>query len=341
MRLAIVSAFVLDNDSVVSGREGGLEYSYARAFLALGHDVVRVRDTTDGSFRLPKQLRRIEVWARLQLYEDNLCKQVLDANVELVLVVKGRGVSPRVVKRWRQAGLRVVNLMPDNPFEAAAIGLGAPRLLAQYQAVDLVLVHDRIAVGQLRECGVRSEYIAFARDPSLHNFELCKPKQQNEYNVVFVGNPDSERIRYLRAITDLGLAVFGAWNWANLSPSDPLKPCIRGGPQRADAMVDAMRKASLSINILRLSQKAAHNMRTFEIPACGVCCLSEFSIGVAEHMQPGVEIQVFRSPADLRNVVMKLLASPEEVNELSKSAPLGSQKETYEKRALELLQMLE
>ena len=339
MRLAIVSSFLTGRESGLTGHEGGLEYSYARAFRALGHHVEQVRDTSPEPFRLPKSLSRIEACARRRLYEEHLCQQVLAANVHFALVIKGRGVTARIVKRWRKAGLRVANLMPDNPFEAAAIGLGAPGLLAQYHAVDVVLVHDRIAVGQLRERGVRSEFIAFARDPTLHCVDLSEPRGESDYQIVFVGNPDSERIRYLRAISDLGLAVFGYWEWAQLEPDDPLKRCIRPGVKYGATMVAAMRSAKISINVLRRSQKTAHNMRTFEIPGCGVCCLSEFSIGVSEFLREGKEIRSFRSPEDLRQVAIRLLESPATIDALAASGYERVVNETYQKRAAELLQI--
>ena len=162
----------------------------------------------------------------------------------------------------------------------------------------------------------------------------------DDYRVVFVGNPDSERIRYLRAISDLGLGLFGQWEWAKLGRGDPLLQCVRGGVQRGDAMVRAMRKARISLNVLRQSQKTAHNMRTFEIPACGVCCVSEHTIGVAEMMQTGQDIETFRTPTELREVVIRLLSSTQTIHALAASGHERVRTETYSKRAAEILQIL-
>jgi len=99
-----------------------------------------------------------------------------------------------------------------------------------------------------------------------------------------------------------------------------------------------MRGARLSINILRKSQKTAHNMRTFEIPACGVCCLSEYSVGVAELMSQGKEIEMFRSPENLRQIAISLLERTDTIDELSNNAHFRVQGETYKTRAAEILQ---
>ena len=163
VRIVILSQFR-------AGDESGLEYSYARAFRELGHHVEQVSERGEYTYRFSKGLNQIEEWWRAKIHEKYLYETVIDADAELVVVVKGQSVSANIVRKWRLAGLRVINLFPDNPFEAAAMGLIAHQLLAQYNAMDLVLVHDRIAVGQLRERGVCSEFIAFARDPNLHNF---------------------------------------------------------------------------------------------------------------------------------------------------------------------------
>ena len=341
MRLALVSAFLEGNESGITGHEAGLEYSYERAFLALGHEIVRIRDSPKEIIRLPGALSRIEAWTQQQFYLSTLCENVLTSGVDLAVVIKGRGVTGGIVRKWRRAGIRVVTLMPDNPFEAAAVGLGAPGLLEQYRAVDLVLVHDRIAVGQLRECQVRSEFIAFARDPVLHSFDSAGSREPEEYQLVFVGNLDSDRVRYLTALSDLGLAVFGSASPRVLGLTEPLRRCVRGGPQYGDAMVSAMRKAQISINIFRCSQKSAHNMRTFEIPACGVCCLSEFSIGAAELMQEGKEVEMFRTPQELRKAAIRLLQSPGAIQEIAAAAEARTVNETYQKRATELLQLID
>ena len=102
-------------------------------------------------------------------------------------------------------------------------------------------------------------------------------------------------------------------------------------------MVRRMRSARVSINVLRNSQKTAHNMRTFEIPACGVCCLSESTVCVEELMAAGREVVLFRSPAELRARVVRLLANPHEVDDVAHAGFERVRDDTYERRAAEVL----
>lgn len=334
MKVAVVAAFV-------AGYDVGLESSYLRALEANGHETARISlSPVLGEEEKPwprglSQLQELRSYTRQQAA---LRQSVLDADPDLVLIIKGRGVFGDTVRAWRKHGLRVFNLFPDNPFEGAKVGLAARTLIDQYHTVERVFVHDRFAAGQLRQLGIRAEFIAFARDPFIHN--PVGPSGDGPDPVVFVGNPDAERIRYLRAIVDLGLGLYGAWDWARLRPDDPLLSCVRGGVQLGAAMVRTLRSAHVSLNILRRCQKTAHNMRSFESPACGVCTLSEASIGVQELFAPEHEVAMFRDPADLRAAVLRLLAAREVTAAIARAGQARVEHETYPARARELLSYL-
>lgn len=331
MNITIVSKFR-------DGYTVGLESAYERAFLALGHKVSRVRsDLPPGT--IPK-LGRFEARLRLPLHQRHLKAQIIEQAPQLVVIVKGTGLAASTVRELRVEGLTVVNIFPDNPFEAAAQAYPSPELLKQMQHLHATFVPDRFSAGQLRAQGVAAEFLAFARDPGAHAYRPEDPIDEDAPPLVFVGNPDGERIRYLRAVADLGLRLYGQWEWANLSPSDPLRACVAGGPQLGPDMVRAMRSAKLSLNVLRQSQKTAHNMRTFEIPATGVCAIGEHTVCVAELMHDGVETVLFRSPEELRARVIKLLEAPGRIAEIAQAGFERVRHDTYERRATEVLEYL-
>lgn len=331
MRISIVSEFV-------PGFEVALERSYVRAFEQLGHSVTPIPfrfDPTSG----PRSLRQLNELRLVITHQAELTREVRDTAPDFVLIVKGRGVLADSVRAWRRDGVRVFNLFPDSPFEGMANGLVSRTLMAQFRMVEKLFVHDRFAVGHLRQLGVPAEYIAFARDPFIQNVDAIEPSVPAE-PIVFIGNPDAERVRFLRAVADLGLGLYGGWHQARLSPNDPLARCVRGGVQLGADLVRTVRSAQLSINVLRTCQKTAHNMRTFETPATGVCGLSEASVGVQEHFAAGEEVFVFRSPEDLRHTAIDLLARPSAIDDVAAAGHARVQNETYVARAGELLAML-
>jgi hypothetical protein len=331
MRIAILSEFRPSYTVAV-------EACYARALKALGHEIVEVPT-------FPRLAPRGGVGWMLGSWPARVRQGYLDAAIgrirpEAIVVVKGVGILGATVRGWRRAGAHVVNLLPDNPFDAMGATPFGSTLLDHLRACNRVFVHDRFAAGQLSQLGVRAEFIAFARDPELHDRSMVDRPSSDHPKIAFVGNPDPERVVYLRAIADLGLGLWGNWAWARLEPGDPLANCVRGTELMGPQMTACLGAAQLSINILRRSQKTAHNMRTFESPASGTCTVSERSNAVLELMKDGVEIKTFASPRELRDVCLRLLADAELRAAIGEAGWRRVEGETYERRAEQLLEAI-
>ncbi|MDQ3776868.1 MAG: glycosyltransferase [Pseudomonadota bacterium] len=324
VRIAVVSEFRPDSDV-------GLDSTYARAFGALGHDVSRhgLHALRGEHVRFPS--------AAMMAAQAGLRDAVSALSPPLVVIVKGVGVMARTVEAWQRNGARVVNVFPDNPGEAVGAAPIGRTLPGQLKRLDRVFVHDRFAVGQLRRAGIRAEFMAFARDHEIHDPEFAGPRPPDHPEIVFVGNPDEERIRYLRAIADLPLGLWGRWSWARLPPGDPLAACIRGSVGNGKPMVSLLAHATLAINVMRRSQKTAHNMRTFENPACGACALSESTNAVLELMQDGVEVATFSTPEELRRVAIGLLGNDKRRRAIAEAGWQRVRSDTYQVRARKII----
>ena len=53
--------------------------------------------------------------------------------------------------------------------------------------------------------------------------------------------------------------------------------------------------SKINLNVLRTQNKGSHNMRTFDIPACGGFMLHEYSDEVVDFFEPGKEMDTFKS----------------------------------------------
>lgn len=315
-----------------------LDQAYVRAFRAAGHEVVPV--SWWARLRTGRGVRRLEARIRSDYDQPRLDREVRVANPDLVVVIKGHGLRARTVEGWRRAGLRVANVFPDNPFEQMAQGSFGDEYHRQFRACHAVFVPDRFSAAQLREGGVVAEFLPFARDEAAHVVPEGRPAPDGP-PLIFIGHPDAERLRYLRAVHDLGLRLYGPWHHVRLPPTDPLRACIAGGFVDGAKLVTTLRSARISINVFRSSQKTAHNMRTFETPACGVCCLSEASVGLEELMEAEREVALFDSPADLRRRAMELIGNPQECESIAVAGQQRVAGETYTKRARQIIEMVE
>jgi spore maturation protein CgeB len=326
MRIAVVSEFR-------PGYTVGLEYSYARGFRALGHSAFEIAVPPLATAN--SQFRRF-IYSHWSIRQTRtFVARVLLSNPELIVVVKGEGLPQEAILQLRKAGARCVNVFPDNPFEAGVLVFPPNAIVRRFRAYNKVYVHDRFAVGQLRRLQIESTYIAFAHDPDVH--QPATSLRSDTPRPVFIGNPDEERIRYLRAVSDLGLEIWGNWAWAKLAAGDPLQQCVKGGVLVGHAYAAALGSSAIGINVLRHSQKTAHNMRTFELPACRACMLSERSIGVREHFQDGAEMLTFGNPKELRERVLQLLDNHALRHDLAAAGWARVQSQVYSERAQQIL----
>jgi hypothetical protein len=331
MKIAIISEFR-------PAYTVAIEACYSRALVTLGNEISEVSTFP----RLAPRGGIGWIWGAwpARVRQRDLNAAIRRISPDAIIVVKGVGILGTTIRRWKRAGMRVVNLFPDNPFDAMGATPFGPTLLDQLRACDRVFVHDRFAAGQLCQLGVRAEFIAFARDPALHDRSMVDGTASNHPKIAFVGNPDPERVAYLRAIADLDLGLWGNWEWAQLRRGDPLAGCVKGAELMGQHMTTCLGAAQLSINILRRSQKTGHNMRTFESPASGTCTVSERSNAVLELMKDGVEVSTFASPQELRQICLRLLADGPLRAGVGEAGWRRVEGETYERRAAQLLEAI-
>ena len=199
LRVVVVAPFAPD-------AEGALENSYARAFRKSGAEVKTI--STMPLFTRSRLGGHISPMIKAIQLENALRRDIQDWNPCLVALVKGLGVLPKTIHFLRNKGIRVVNVFPDNPFEIARNSLLGSSIIPQLKLVDTAYVHDRRLVWQLSQLGINANYLSFARDPDLQDPPHF-PSNGNQTGIVFVGNPDEERIRYLSAVSDLGLRFDG------------------------------------------------------------------------------------------------------------------------------------
>jgi len=81
----------------------------------------------------------------------------------------------------------------------------------------------------------------------------------------------------LQRMPDLSLSIWGDLWQQKLSHKSKLLSYIRGDGLAAQQLVCAFRCAKIVLNFLRQQNKGAHNMRTFEVPACGGFLLTQRS----------------------------------------------------------------
>ena len=260
--------------------------SYLRAFRELGHDAA-LHDPAQDLARWPawraRLVRRALERPILALYSRRLLRRLVAERADLVWVGKGAWALPWLWREFKSQSpsTMLVCYNADNPVVTYSRGGNRPWVTASIPCFDLYVTYNHQLLELLRQAGAqRVLRLPFAWDPVVHPVLQVSEAERQQYasDVVFVGNGDATRERWLDGILREAegcgwrLAVYGAWGKCR---SALVRESIRGQAIYGAEMVKAIRSAKIALNILRDQNAGSHNMRTFEIPGCGGIMVSQ------------------------------------------------------------------
>lgn len=203
----------------------------------------------------------------------------LRAGVDVVLAVSGMFLHPDVVILMRRAGLRVVVLFTESPYDTD------PEL-ALARLVDGCWTNERCMVDAFRAVNRHAGYLPHAWHPGHHR---SGPQPGDEavpaHDVVFVGSGFADRVTWLSAIDWAGLDLGLYGQWQAIGPRHPLRSFVRGGIVSNTQAAALYRRCRIALNLYRTRQGWAPdgppvaaaeslNPRAYELARCGVFHLS-------------------------------------------------------------------
>lgn len=253
---------------------------------------------------------------------------------DLILVLKGAQLSGDTVRQLRrETGAVVANYYPDDPFSDVRSNrlVHGPGVLASY---DICFTFARHLVPDYRRVGVRTiEYLPFARDPALH--APADDVGDPDFDIVFVGNLDQERVAWLESVADFRIVVFGEHTRKALRRRSQLQQAIFRPAVYGLEFARAIRRGAIAVNLMRLQNARSHNMRSFESPACGAFTMSQRTPELTELFRENEEIVCFGSREEFRAQVTTWLArSPAERDMIARAGFRRVEGDTYARRAL-------
>lgn len=233
----------------------------------------------------------------------------LKSQVHVVIVVTSMFLHPNVLIAMKRAGLKVVVLFTETPYDLASE-------LRVASMVDGCWTNERSAVNQFRAVNPCSGYLPHAWHPERHTPEapiLNVP----QHDVVFVGSGFPERITWFNAIdwTGIDLGLYGSWKGFGLKPK--LRKCIKGGTINNQVAAALYRRAKIGLNLYRTRNSQRMRVygeslspRAYELAACGAFHLSEFRPEVGEVF--GESVPTFRTPDEASVLIRAWLANDEQ-----------------------------
>lgn len=245
---------------VSSGHASGLGGALVRGLEIEGHRAAIIEEPAIRPTRLARAALEMRDRLPALAIADRttaLVDEVGKLDPDIVIIIKGVFVTVEAVRRLR-SDATVVCWNPDSPFDSAISNNGGMVHSALPEYDLYVTWSERIAASlrDLRDDVVR---IPFGIDPATHR--PVSGKGIAAGRVVMIGTATKERAKMLDRFEDLKPLVFGN-GWVG-SPYDHHPPLV------AAEFASIAGEARWCLNPLRPQNRDSHNMRTFELMACG------------------------------------------------------------------------
>jgi len=271
----------------------------------------------------------------------NILNRIKIEKPDLVFIFKGTNVNAETLLAIKSLDfkIKIATFNPDDPYNIQSCGANIRNAISSN---DYYFIWSKELVKKIKEEGVhKTFYIPFATDPELIKFS-ASPKLS--YDITFIGNVDTERIEWITKIAEvikinklkISLDVFGA-GWREIE-GVKMHSQVNG-----QEYFDVIRASKCNLNILRLQNKNATNMRTFEVPSCGGIMYHEESIEATLFFKKEDPVFFFKSEDDLikkylvnNDHIHMLKEKTEELSERFKKSP-----NTYADRISNMIRLLE
>jgi len=309
---------------VISPLSGGtypIAQYCTRAFIRLGHTAEMLDhapfhpayEAMDVIARTPEANVKLKKGLLTVLAQGILAK-VAEFDPELVLVLPFAPLDPQLLRTLRGQGRQVAYWFVED-FRV----FGFWRELAP-EVDHFFVIQEEPFVTELKKIGVRHPVLLpLAADPEVFRPLELTPAEQEEYGseVSFVGAGYGNRRQVFSALTDLDFKIWGSeWDLTGPLGGHIQRQGARIAPEEC---VKIFRASRINLN---LHSSPFHqginpegdyiNPRTFDLAAAGAFQLVDIRRQLPRYFVPGEEVAVFRSLAELRELIRYYLDRPEE-----------------------------
>ena len=277
--------------------------SFARALQKLGNTVVLFNNKKK---LLPFSINRL---TRLNNYLINkqLLSTVKKLKPQIIFLLKADNIFSSTLRAIKKTDptVRLINFYPDNPF-VFWNGNSNTNVLESLPYYDDFLIWSSMLVPVLESAGCkRVHYFPLGFDGDLFAIDsIAIPSDRYQTDVCFVGTWEPERERWLsdvcQRLPNQAVAIWGDLWSAHIRPGHILYEKIRGNAIYGTDMIRIFQQSKIVLNFIRQQNASAHNMRTFEVPACKAFLLTQRTKEQAQELfQEGYSIECFESIDEL------------------------------------------
>jgi len=306
---------------------GSLCSSYCIAFKQLGCEVLAFDDVKEYS-NISALNRQRYINKLLEMYftkamNEKLTNVAKNFSPDLCLIMKGQRLLPEAILKIKiETKAILFNINADDPFNRNR-GASSDSVRRSLKIFDCYFIWSKDLVEKLNDLGLRRiEYLPFGFSPEIHHPPDVSSEENSVYrhDLLFIGNWEKRREKWLGHLKDYDLAIWGADYWKTRCRDRAVITKWQGRELYAEEMSNALQSSKISLNILREQNLGSINMRTFEAAACGAFVLAERSSEAKGFFEEDKEAVYFSTVEELKKKILYYLAHEEERREISRAA---------------------
>jgi spore maturation protein CgeB len=266
-------------------------------------------------------------------------EMALREQVDVVLVVSAMLLHPDVIVMMKRAGLTVVVLFTESPYDEE-------QELRVAKLVDGCWTNERTSVPKFLTVNPRSGYLAHAWHPEKHFVGVRSIGDLPSHDVVFVGSGFSERVTWFNSIdwSGIDLGIYGTWKGLGLNAQ--VQACVQGAQISNEMAASLYRRAKIGLNLYRTSKGWGRNVqrvthaeslspRAYELAACGSFHLSDYRAEVREVF--GDLVPTFTTPTEAAALIRLWLRDDQGRARVSAALPACVAEASWVERAKTVL----
>lgn len=186
-----------------------------------------------------------------------------------VWVFKGMEIFPDTIKHIKGKKIKIANYNPDNPFIFSGKGSGNVNVTNSLELFHLHFTYNTQTLHLLLDRKLKASFLPFGFESDEIMYQSCQ-KTKEIKRVCFVGNPDSDRSRFIIQLAEAGihLDIYGS-GWKLKHPNISCFPSVY-----REEFWKTLYKYRVQLNLLRKHNIDSHCMRSFEVPGIGGISLS-------------------------------------------------------------------
>jgi len=300
---------------ICSSVKGSLGESYLRSFLELNEKAEIIDDEKlykESIFLAKNKYCHHLFWRFLaNFFQKKLIEKIVSEKPDLIFIFKGWLIKPKTLLKIKKglSGARLFNFNTDNPFNTWHHGNSNSWIRKSIPLYDAYFIWGKFLLKPLKKAGAkRTEYLPCGYDLKLHYPVEVTDAEKKIFgsDIAFIGSWDKEREWWLNKLlmtddlmTD-DLKIWGnAWQKANKK----LREKWQGRAVIGEEFSKVCNASKIILNFVRKQNGSAHNMRTFEVPACQGFILSTRTEEAVGFFEEGKEADYFSTLEELKQKI--------------------------------------